>query len=173
MANVTGQLSLSTNWSQVITGVPGSSQQIAAQQSPKFVVTASGTAADQADLKYTSSFTLAATPTILNLKSLLDIFGGAIVLVKVRSITIVNKATTDAFVLLMGYATTTSNAWTSLVTNPGQITIAPSTATNNGMFAMTAPNTTGWAVGTSNRLLNLDPGANSIPIDIEIVGTSA
>lgn len=172
MATITGQTKVATNWAQTLTGVPGSAQSVSVQQSAQFQVTTSGTAADQADLKFTATLLLAASPTVLDLTSLTDIYGGSVNFKRVRSITIVNKAATDGFTVKFGYSTTTSNAWTGIVTNPGQITINPSTAANNGIFVMTSPTATGWAVTSTNKLLNLDPGANTVAVDIEIVGCS-
>jgi hypothetical protein len=56
------------------------------------------------------------------------------------------------------------------LSNPGTITIEPSTTSNAGAWIQTAPNTTGWAVSSSSKLIQLDPGANTITVDVEIVG---
>lgn len=173
---VTGSISINTSTNQDISNVPGLAPIISTQQNLKFVFGTSGTGVDSVDRKHTRSYTIAAsTPLVLDLKTLLAVDGSAVAFTKVKSITIVNKNTNDAHVLLMGYATTTSNAWVSLLSNPGQITIGPSTIANplGGIYAQTSPNVSGWAVGASNKLLQLDPGANTINVDVEICGTSA
>lgn len=174
MATITGSTKLNTAWAQTSANLPGTQVQLGVQQNPQFTVSTSGTAADQADLKYTKTLTfVASTPQALDLTSLTDVYGGTVNFKRVKSISIKFKDTTDGHTLLLGYATTTANAWTSLISNPGQITLQASTASNDAFFAVTAPNTTGWVVGSTNKLFNMDPGSNAFSVDIEIVGASA
>lgn len=169
--SVSGNVTINTSFTQVAVGLPGNqAAALTNAQSFKVIYNPAGSGADQIALKYSAKLTLSAAPLVLNLQALTDVFGAALSFSLVRSITIVNESTTNGQTVLMGYSTTTANAWVSLVSNPGQITIEPSTAANQGFFAMTAPNTTGWAVGASNRMLQLDPGANTIVVDVEITG---
>jgi hypothetical protein len=171
---VTGSIALNSQFSQGTTNVPGNNLvQLSNNQAVKFATTASGTAADQVDLKYSRTITLAAAPTALDLRSLTDVFGGAVAFARVKSVQIVNKSSTDGYTVTVGYSTTTSNAWVGFLSNPGTFVVGPSTASNAGFFAITSPNATGWPVSSSSKLLNLDPGANTVVVDIEITGCSA
>jgi hypothetical protein len=175
MATLVGSISVSSIMSQAsASNIPGG-QPVTSLIRPKFTIAVpAGTAgtADNCDVKYSMPLTLAGTPTVLDLTNLKDVLGNAISFGRVRSITITNLATGDTFIVHLGYATTTANAWTALVSNPGQLTIAPSSLLNPGVFVMIAPNTTGYLVTSTSKLLNLDPGANTIPIQIEITGCS-
>jgi hypothetical protein len=132
---------------------------------------ANGTAADQCNLQYINTLALvASTPQALNLQSLTDVYGNSLSFSKIRQIIINMKSTTDGQTLTLGYGTTTANAWTSLVSNPGTITLQAATTNNNAVFVLTAPNTTGWAVGSSNRLLQFDPGSATFNVDVLIWG---
>jgi hypothetical protein len=172
MPGVTGSININTTFNQPITGIPGSSvPSISNQQSIKVQFSnTSGSGANQVNLKHSKTYVLAAAPLDLDLTSLTDVVGNAVTFAKIRSISVVNKSTTDGQVVVVGYATTTSNAWTGLLSNPGTITIEPSTTSNAGAWIQTAPNTTGWAVSSSSKLIQLDPGANTITVDVEIVG---
>lgn len=173
MANVTGTIRVSATFAQTPSGLPGQSTAQSNPQAFGCVFGTSGVLADQVDQKYSNTLAfVASTPQVLDLKSLLDVFGGAVAFARVRSITLKLKSGIDGVVLKVGYATTTANSWVGMVTNPGQLTIYSSSATNDGSFTWTAPNTTGAPVGTSNRLLNLDPGLNAFSVDIEIAGCS-
>lgn len=138
---------------------------------------ANGTAADQVTKLYVATLTLSAAATVLNLfdnssgTQITDVYGTAISLTVVRKLYIKNKSTVNTEVLLLGSSGTVSNTWTGLFTNPGQITIEPSTASGNGGGCVfVAPNTAGWVVSTSSKLFRLDPGAATFNVDIEILG---
>lgn len=139
----------------------------------------SGTGANQVDRMYTFSGTIAAsTPLVIDLTSFTDPLTGATgqAMARARHIQVQNLETNDTHVLLMGYATTTANAWTGLLSNPGQINIRPGTLNNTllgpGVFQADAPSVTGWLVGGSSKLLQFDPGANAILVKIIITGCS-
>jgi hypothetical protein len=85
---------------------------------------------------------------------------------------VVNTSQIDGQNVLMGYASTTTDAWVGMLSNPGQVVIGPSTAANQGVFVATSPGTSGWAVSGSSYLLNFDPGANTIVISVTILGAS-
>lgn len=174
MSILNGTISGASAVSQTASGVPGASP-LLTQQTPRWTLpNPPGTAgtADNADRKYSKTLTLSATPTVIDLTSFPDIFGNTTSMARVRRVYILNKSTTDGQVVLLGYATTTTNAWTGLVTNPGQLTVSPSSAANSGWFEYVAPNTTGLVVTSSNKLLQLDPVANTIICDVEIIGCS-
>lgn len=173
MSNVTGSMKVTMSSTQTPTGLPGTVTPLTINQTFNSSFQ-NGTAADQVDTRYTNTLTfVASTPQVLDLTSLLDTSGNTISFARVRRLSIKFKDTTDGQTLVLGYGTTTANAWTSLISNPGTLTLQPSTAGNDGFIALSAPNTTGWVVGTSNKLLNLNPGTSAFSIDIEILGASA
>jgi hypothetical protein len=170
MATISGTISLTDTMQETPTGIPGG-QPFYTSLTPKWAV-ASGTASDLADTKYVKTLTLSATPTALDLTNLTDPFGNSINFARVKSILVQNTATTSGYTVLMGYATTTTNAWTGLISNPGQLTIQPSSAYNNAWIQFVAPATIGWVVSSTSKLLQFDPGSNTIQLAIEIIGCS-
>jgi len=174
MAILTGSINLTSSLSQAApASIPGGSK-LTTQNSVKFTpVTGAPGDPDAIDLKYSRTLTLTATPSVLDLSALTDVFGEAVAFTRVRSILVINKSTTDGHDLLLGYSSTTANAWTALLSNPGQIRVGASTAGNSGVFYAASPNTTGWAVSSTSRLLNLDPGASTFDVVVEVTGSSA
>jgi hypothetical protein len=86
MANVTGTVSVQTNFQQTSTGLPVNIP-VTVQQNLRFNPT-NGTAADQVDTKYTTTLTLAAAPTTIDLTNVKDVFGNTITFARVRSVLI-------------------------------------------------------------------------------------
>ncbi len=173
MATCSQSINVRVTSSFTPTGLPGVIQPLATDQTYRVNLN-SGVGADNIDLMYSTTLNLvASTPQAINLKSLLAPDGTAVAFVRIRSIVIVMKGTTDGMTLKLGYATTTANSWTALVSNPGTITLPASSASNMATLILTAPNTTGWTVGTSNRLLQFDPGADTFSVDVTFEGVSA
>ncbi len=161
---------------ETTTGLPGSVTPVAVNQTFRNNF-ANGTAADQASKVYAATLAFSAsTPIILNLfdsssgVQVTDMYGAAFAFAAVKKFYIKFRSTTDGQVLKVGYSGSTANAWTGIVSNPGQIFLQPSTSTNDGGILMVAPNTTGWAVATGSKLLNLDPGSAAFSVDILLVG---
>lgn len=165
---LSGSITTQTNWVQTPSGVPG-----ALPAETRLTLTwtvTSGTGADQADLKYSTKRTLAiSTPLVLDLTSLTDAQGVAIAPARLKALTVVNRSTTPGQVLKLGYSATTANAFTGFVTNPGQVTVRPSTTSSPGFVTITAPDATGFLIGSTNKLLQIDPGANAILVEIELI----
>lgn len=178
MAVVTGTTRVTSYDQQVPTGVPIPTGQPAANPLPYQLGIncsfANGTALDQVDLVYFTTLTfVASTPQVLDLTSLLDPLGGVVNFKRIKKIIIKPKGLVDNVILKLGYSGVTSNAWISLVTNPGQISLqAAPTANNDAGFVILAPNATGYVVGATNKLLNLDPGTAAYSVDIELQGAS-
>lgn len=128
-----------------------------------------GSAADQVEQSYIATLSLAATPTTLDLTALVDPLGKTTNFAAVREVKLRNKSTTDGQNVTVKPGA--SNGWTGVLNSTGQLTLYPSTATNSGMLVLTAPNTTGAVVSGTSKTLALDPGANTISVDIEIYGT--
>jgi len=176
MSTLLGSITVTSVMTQATAATIPGGQPLANQTQSRFAIASPAGAAgsaDNADLKYSAILPLAATPTVLDLTALKDVLGNPISFARVRSILISNPATVDGQVVKLGYAAATANAWTGLISNPGQLTIEPSSALNPGVLALTAPNTTGLPVTSTSKLLNLDPGAATIALSIEIVGCSA
>ncbi len=166
---VRGSIQISNNMTvDAPASVPGA-QPLATAASWRFVVVP-GTAADQADVFYARVLSLAAAPQTLDLTALLDPFGAAISLARVRSISILNSSIASP--VLVGFAAATANAWTGFLANPGQLVVQPSTATNQGILTALAPGSTGWPVSAASKLLQLDPGAATVSVSVTILGAS-
>lgn len=173
MSNVTGTLKVNTSSAQTPTNLPGSITPLTINQAISSNY-GNGTTADNVDLRYCATLTfVSGTPQALDLTNLTDTSGASLSFARIRRITIIPSMTTDGQTLKLGYSTTTANAWTSLITNPGQLTLQAATANNGAGLVLLAPNTTGWVVGASNKLLNLDPGSAAFSAAIEILGASA
>jgi hypothetical protein len=157
------------------TGLPGNVTPIAINQTFRHNLQ-DGSAADQVHKIYAATLAFTGSPIVLNLfdnssgTQVTDLYGTPFAFSAVRKVYIKHKGTTDAQPLKLGYSGTTANAWTAILSNPGQIFLQPSSANNDGGILLVAPNTTGWAVATGSKLLQLDPGANTFNADIVIVG---
>ncbi len=174
MATVTGSARSTLLFNLTGAGwLAGVSQDIKPPNAPTDTFT-SGTAANQADLIYATTLTLSATPTTLDLTSLLDPLQGAVAFARVRGLYIRNNATTDGWNLTIGAAA--SNAWagtSQFLSASSTIILGPSSAfPNSGRLEVWAPNTTGYVVDGTHKSLKLDPGANTFTIDIQIIGAS-
>jgi hypothetical protein len=65
-----------------------------------------------------------------------------------------------------------SNPWTGILSATGTLIVFPSTVNNQGILFLSAPNTTAAVVSGTSKTLKLDPGANTITVNIEITGAS-
>jgi hypothetical protein len=152
------------------TSIPGAAA-LVTRQSPGFKSNTPGAGADQVALHHAKTYHLAGATQVIDLQSLLDINGATISFAKVRSVLLVNRSAVDGQDCLLGYPATTANAWTGLVSNPGQIAVKPSSPSNSGTMLLLAPNASGFPVSPTSRLLQLDPGAATMDVDLEIVGS--
>lgn len=127
-----------------------------------------GNGADQIDGIYadTIPFT-ASTAQTLDLQSLTDIFGASLSFAKVRLIAINVKSTTDGASLTL--SPNASNGWTALGSSLN-LPILASTSNQDGYFTIAAPNTSGYAVASSDKALDLTPSAHAFDVDIIIAG---
>lgn len=135
------------------------------------VFKASGVTADQVDKIHakTYSFTASTSQTI-NLQSLLDIEGGTFSLARVRVLAIRVKSTTDGAYLSVEPDAT--NGWDNSLLLPGGFRVLAKTTTNDGFVVFVAPNTTGYEVDASNRVILLTPSAHAFDVDVVIAGCS-
>lgn len=169
---VTGSVGASVDATLIDSAGPLANKPVAVGFSIKSIFQASGTAADQVDKCYakTLSFT-ASTAQNLDLTSLTDIYGNAVSFARVRSILIKPKGTTDAATLTL--APHATNGWTNFLGASSALKLGMATSTNDAGFCASSPNTTGWAVSGSNKVLVLTPSAHAFDVDIEILGASA
>lgn len=170
MASVTASIKTSTVSTETAT-LPGTVTNLTVNQNFNANFQASGVAADQINLNYVATLSLAATPTTLDLTALTDRYGNAVNFARVRSLTIKNKSQTDSQTVTVSPGGT--NGWTALLGTGSTLIVQPSSSLNDAGVILTAPNTTGWVVSGTTKTLKLDPGANTIAVDIEINGCNA
>lgn len=171
MANVTGNIKINATSSQAAPStVPGTATALSIQQSMACNFTTPGNGADQVNLKHSKTYTVNNAVTTLDLTALTDDYGGSVAFVKVRSVYIKNKSTTNAEILTVSPGA--SNGWTSLLGANSTLVLRPSTNTNDGGLVVTAPSNTGWAVAANSKTLSLDPGTANFSVDVEIMGTN-
>lgn len=174
MANISGNLTVSTTFAQVNSnGIGGGTVRSGGNQNytTAFVTSLTAGSANAVDLKYTAVLTLNSAASTLDLASLTDDTGAAISFARVRSVTIRNRATVDAQKLTIGGGT--ASPWLG----PGGANwshyVFASTSGSPGVYAFSAPNTAGAVVASSAKTLKIDPGSYAITADVEIVGCSA
>lgn len=174
MATITGNITITTSFRQVTASGFGSNQiSTGGNQSYSAPFSTGGTAgaANQADLKHTKVYTLSGSATTIDLTNLTDDSGATISFARVRSLTVRNRSTTDGQTVTVTAGA--SNGWTAPGGSGWSQYAFPATSACAGFYAFTAPNTTGAVVDSTHKTLKLDPGANTITVDVEIVGCSA
>ncbi len=126
----------------------------------------SGVTADKVDgLYYARLAFVASTPQTLDLSSLTDPFGNAIVAARCRFFAVKWSSTTDNVPMLIGDAAAT--AWQGLVVSAtAVIPLYPSSAGNDGWLIFAAPQTTGMVVDGSHKSLKFDPQTGAGNLDI-------
>jgi hypothetical protein len=171
MAQITGGLSTFASFTAKATTGYQTGTAIPISPARLFSTFTAGLAADQLDNLAPILLTfVASTPQTIDLTALSDVLGLAITAARVRFILIRNLSTTDGFNLLVGGAGT--NEWNGPLSSGGKLTVGPSSAGNDGAVLLSAPNTTGYPVSSTSKLLKLDPGANAFQA-IVLIGTSS
>ncbi len=128
---------------------------------------AAGTAAGQIDRTFSESRTLVGTSTTYDLSALVTPHG-TVAMLKVREVVISITASASPNGLTLG-GEGSANEWTSPFAAAGdKLKLA-----SLGRIALVAPDTAGYAVGTTNRLFKVDAGSATITFDIIIKGCSA
>jgi hypothetical protein len=131
----------------------------------------SGTTAGKADLMISSSGSAAASPVSIDVSNsaTVDPLGGPVVLARIKAIVIQNLSTTDGHNLLLD--ATVSNACKTMFNGiaTSKLVILP-----GGFVVLAGFGATGYAVtAATGDIISLDPGANTIPYAIDIIGASA
>lgn len=127
-----------------------------------------GTGANQANIKYSASITLAALATTsLNLQSLTDGFGNSLNFARIKDLYVENSSVSSASAITVGSATT--NTFCSVL-SAGNINIRNGAHAHLGVAA----DATAWPTNSGNQMeiANLD-GSNAATVKISIIGANA
>lgn len=131
---------------------------------------ANGTASNQVDTIYSKQITLSATTTTLNLTTLTDPAGNSINFARVREFIVVNTSSTAGYDVKVEAGA--SNGWSPLPPST-----SPLYARYSGSLRISDPVSTGTGNGnvvtSTSNTITLDPGANTITVNVLIVGGSA
>jgi hypothetical protein len=121
--------------------------------------------------------TAAASPATIDLRATTDPKGTTINFARVRYVQVLNFATNDVHELLLDG--TVTNAWTRPFNGiaTAKLVIPPGVASGGGVipgkFLLGGPNLTGLVTAVGSKVISLDPGANTIPWRIELLGVDA
>src|SRR4051794_6850046 len=170
MATIGGTSQLSAGFNQTVSSGVITSQTIPASISLTTQYQG-GTAAGKVDLIYARQLTLAAsTPQTLDLTNLTDLGGGSVNFARVRELAIQVVTTTVDFNVTLGAAA--ANPWAPFWGTTGTDIVHA-----GSIRYFTDPTTVGASkgavVGASSKNLKLDPGSNTVVVNILIVGCSA
>lgn len=174
MPTVTGYFrSQSYVLQQISTNIPGQTTSVSVTDGWSFSFGISGTGADQNTLYAATTLHLTGSPQVIDLTTLTDPYGIVCGFTNIHWIAIKHLGTTDLTALLVGWNTVQAGAHTGFVSNPGQLSVYPSTASNNGFTIFTAPNQTGAPVGgIYGTQLQFDPQSQTFDVDLQIAGYS-
>jgi hypothetical protein len=171
MAVVTASIKTSTVSTQSA-ALPGTVTSATVNQNLSCNLQTSGTAADEANLNYVTTLSVTSgTPVTIDLTALTDRYGGAVDFARVRSITVWFQDQTDGHTLTI--APGAANGWTALLGTGSTLVMQASSAANNAMLVLTAPQTTGWVVSGTSKTLTLTVSAGTQNVVIEINGCSS
>lgn len=166
MATVTGTRSLAATFTHLVSTGVITPQKLAAGISVELAYATSGTGAGQGDLLYAKQLTLAATPTTLDLTALPDVSGATVNFARVREHGVQVVTTTSGRAVILGGAAT--NPWAHvngvIVPAGGVVYFADPSSVGSGIGAV---------VTATSKSYKLDPGANSIVVNVLFLGASA
>jgi hypothetical protein len=169
MATIGGTSQLSAGFNQTVSSGVITSQTIPASISLTTQY-GNGTGAGQVDLIYAKQLTLAATPTTLDLTAVTDLSGASVNFARVREMAIQIVDKTAGHNVTLGNAAT--NAFSAFWGATGTDVVFA-----GSIRYFTDPTSTGAGVGaivdSTHKNLKLDPGANTVVINILVVGCSA
>lgn len=168
-STVSGTTSVSVNITDVsTTGLAGTSQATATINLGSTTTqwtAGSSNAAGTCDIVYSHHFTLAASPTSINLQSLAGPNGETFVCAHVRFIAL-RITSLDGKTLAIGAAG--SNEFDGFLGNGDLFTAYP----GSPYILLNAPLATAPVVDSTHRLIKVDPGANTVDVDVVILGNS-
>ena len=126
-----------------------------------------GVTADQINRVYANQFTFAAsTGQTLDLNALADVLGASFSFARVKLFAIRVNSTTDGASLTL--APDGTNGWAALFA--GDLVVLASTSSNGAFFVVAAPNTTGYVVDATHKVIDLTPSAHAFTVDVLIAG---
>lgn len=159
--SVTGNLKVTTSATENLTlGIGTGSFSMSAAKNLNFT---NGTGANKIGQNYTISKTAAGAPDNYTLSAIVDGLLRTIVFVTIRMLVITNDSTVDGQTLLIGGAS--APAWVG----PFDDATATIKVPAGGVLVLGAPLLTAYPV-TAGDKLKLDPGANTIPYTMHILG---
>ncbi len=170
MAIVTGQGNMTTSVNQTVTSGLVSTQQLTAT-----VTTTSqygnGTGAKQVNLVHAKQYTLAGSATTLTLSSIADMAGATVNFARVREFAVQVVSTMAGYDVIVGAAA--SNAWKPFWGMTGYEVVHAGT-TSYKSDPLSVGGTTGAVVtASSSDQVKLDPGANTVVVNVFIAGCDA
>jgi hypothetical protein len=169
MAVVAGTAALTSGFNQTISSGVVTAQTIPASISLTTQY-ANGTAAGKVDLIHAKQYTLAGSATTIDLTSLLDLSGATVNFARIRDLVVQVVTATVDFNVTLGNAA--SNSWAALWGATGTHVVPA-----GSIFYVTDPTTVGASKGLvtsgTSKSLKLDPGANTVVVNLIIAGCSA
>lgn len=131
-----------------------------------------GTGSSQIDIIHAKQYSLVASPTTIDLTSLLSLSGISINFARVRELIVIPQDTTATHVITVGGGTT--NPW--LPVGAGLI-VPAATAAGQAPLRISDPYSVGGSVGNivggSSKTIKFDPGAFTAVVNVYIFGCSA
>lgn len=177
MANVSGTLNLGANFSQQISSGVIADYSIPANLALNLTL-GNGTSAGKVDLCYAKKLNLAGSATTLDLSSIADVSGATVNFARVRLLIVQNLATTAGYTVTLGSAA--SNQWTGFLgTSTSTVIVPPNVGAtaNQSLFLFTDLYSVGASTGAyvdgTHKSFKIDPGANTLDINLLILGCSA
>lgn len=168
MATVTGNRSLSVSFAQSL-----SSGLITPQNLPASVSLNSayinGTGAASVDLIHAKQYTLAGAATEIDLQAIADLSGATVNMARVRELVVQVVTATAGYDVTLGNAA--ANAWAALWGATGTSKVFA--GSTYYWSDPTSTSTRGGVTSGTSRVLKLDPGANTVVVNVLIVGCSA
>lgn len=170
MSVITGNVTLTAGFTEQVTAGVVTTQNLPATVTQQ-VSYANGTAANQCDLIHAVKYTLAASATTIDLTAVPDLAGATINFARVREILCWISDTTLSHTVALGNAAATPFAafWGAT----GIQTVYPGGA----VYRWADPTSTGAGVGAvvsgTSKSLKLDPGSNTVVLNLIILGCSA
>lgn len=182
MAVVIGTSNISLAFSQAINAGVLTNYNVPANMA-NLINIVNGTGAGKVDLMHAKQYSLAATPTTIDLTNLLDPNGGAVNFARVRLIAAFVQSTTATYTVVMSPGA--SNGFILFTGSTGLITVpAGYTYTDvSGNVSTIASKlfiedwasigANGYITSGTTKTLKFDPGANTVTMNLLILGCSA
>jgi hypothetical protein len=166
-ATISGQVSFGASFQQTVAGLVTYQIPLTISSGTSY---GNGTSSGNVNLAYAAQLTLAGSPTTLNLQSITDPSGASITFARVREFVIQNTATTAGYDVKVEAGS--SNGWSVLPPST-----SPIMCRYGASLKISDPNSTGSGNGnvvtSSSENVTLDPGSNTVIVNVLIVGGSA